>query len=158
MKKKYYHFLRDESGSAVIWVAFCLIALFMLAAVLYNIHTLYGKYQAVQDEVSRCAAITLDSNLENAKLRDTITEMEYQRVLTAFEQNMIASGWTSESGNWVKYGDNRIVYRLSDVSIHVEGSGLRLSAILAIPLPWRLADQVLVQLPFKLYARILYIE
>jgi len=158
MKKKIQYFLKEESGSAILWVAFCLIALFMLAGVLYNIHTLYGKYQSVQDELSRCAAITLDSNLENAKLRDTITEMEYQSVITAFEENMTACGWVSENGGWAKYGAQRLTYRLSDVAFQVEGAEMKMTAILSIPLPWRIADQILVQLPFRLYARILYIE
>ena len=37
-------FAKDNRGSAQMWVAFCILMFFMLAAVLYNAHALYSKY------------------------------------------------------------------------------------------------------------------
>ena len=81
-------FVSDTRGSANLWVAFCVLMFFMLAAVLFNAHALYSRYYALEDELVRCASITLDSNIHNVKLRDVITDVQYQPVLSVLEQNM----------------------------------------------------------------------
>lgn len=90
-------FAKDYRGSAQMWVAFCILVFFMLAAVLCNAHTIYSKYYAVEDELTRCASITLDSNIHNAKLRDVITDVQYQPVMNVLEQNLVNRGWTREA-------------------------------------------------------------
>ena len=151
-------FARDNRGSAQMWVAFCILMFFMLAAVLYNAHALYSKYYAVEDELTRCASITLDSNIHNAKLRDVITDVQYQPVVNVLEQNLTDRGWTREANGWAKYENGRWAYRLTSVSYNVSGSNLHLTGTLTIPLPWKLADQLTVQFPIDLYAKILYIN
>ncbi|MEG0768253.1 MAG: hypothetical protein RR482_11100, partial [Clostridia bacterium] len=120
-------FLRDERGSAPMWVAFCLIIFFMVGTLMYNVHTIYSKYYAAQEELTRCAAITLDTNVINPKLRDTITDVEYQDALDVLEANLLGKGWTQEGGGWVKRANDRLNCRLSDMSVSVTGSNLHLT-------------------------------
>ena len=151
-------FARDNRGSANLWVAFCVLIFFMLAAVLYNAHTLYSKYYAVEDELTRCASITMDSNIRNAKLRDVITDVQYQPVVSVLEQNLTDKGWTREATDWAKYENGRWAYRLTNMNTSVSGSNLHLTATVTIPLPWKMANQLTVQFPLDLYAKILYIN
>ena len=151
-------FARDNRGSANLWVAFCILIFFMLAAVLYNAHTLYSKYYAVEDELTRCASITMDSNIRNAKLRDVITDVQYQPVVSVLEQNLTDRGWTREATGWAKYENGRWAYRLTNMNTSVSGSNLHLTATVTIPLPWKMANQLTVQFPLDLYAKILYIN
>lgn len=151
-------FARDNRGSANLWVAFCVLIFFMLAAVLYNAHTLYSKYYAVEDELTRCASITMDSNIRNAKLRDVITDVQYQPVVSVLEQNLTDRGWTREATGWAKYENGRWAYRLTNMNTSVSGSNLHLTATVTIPLPWKMANQLTVQFPLDLYAKILYIN
>lgn len=151
-------FARDNRGSANLWVAFCVLIFFMLAAVLYNAHTLYSKYYAVEDEMTRCASITMDSNIRNAKLRDVITDVQYQPVVSVLEQNLTDRGWTREATGWAKYENGRWAYRLTNMNTSVSGSNLHLTATVTIPLPWKMANQLTVQFPLDLYAKILYIN
>ena len=151
-------FARDNRGSANLWVAFCILIFFMLAAVLYNAHTLYSKYYAVEEELTRCASITMDSNIRNAKLRDVITDVQYQPVVSVLEQNLTDRGWTREATDWAKYENGRWAYRLTNMNTSVSGSNLHLTATVTIPLPWKMANQLTVQFPLDLYAKILYIN
>ena len=151
-------FVSDNRGSANLWVAFCAIMFFMLAAVLFNAHTLYSRYYALEDELTRCASITLDSNIRNAKLRDVITDVQYQPVISVLEQNLTLKGWQREGTGWAKYENGRQVFRLTGLNASVDGSNLHLTASVSIPLSWKLANLVSVQFPIDLYARILYIS
>ena len=151
-------FARDNRGSANLWVAFCVLIFFMLATVLYNAHTLYSKYYAVEDELTRCASITMDSNIRNAKLRDVITDVQYQPVVSVLEQNLTDRGWMREATGWAKYENGRWAYRLTNMNASVSGSNLHLTATVTIPLPWKMANQLTVQFPLDLYAKILYIN
>ncbi len=151
-------FARDNRGNANLWVAFCILIFFMLAAVLYNAHTLYSKYYAVEDELTRCASITMDSNIRNAKLRDVITDVQYQPVVSVLEQNLTDRGWMQEATGWAKYENRRWTYRLTNMNTSVSGSNLHLTATVTIPLPWKMANQLTVQFPLDLYAKILYIN
>ena len=94
----------------------------------------------------------------NAKLRDVITDVQYQPVVNVLEQNLANRGWTREANGWAKYENGRWAYRLTRVSYSVSGSNLHLTGTLTIPLPWKLADQLTVQFPIDLYAKILYIN
>lgn len=151
-------FLKDERGSASLWTAFCLIIFFMLASLLYNVHAIYSKYYVVQDEMTRCAAITLDANVVNSKLRDTNTDVEYQAALDVLEANLVEKGWTPESGGWAMFSDDKLNCQLTGMSVSVAGSNLHLSAMVNIPLPWTVAGTAVVRFPLDLYAQILYIN
>lgn len=111
-------FLKDESGGAPLWAVFCVIIFFMLASLLYNVHTIYSKYYAVQDEMTRCAAITLNANMANSKLRDISTNVEYQAALDVLEANLIEKGWTPESGGWAKFSGGKLNCRLTGMAIN----------------------------------------
>ena len=158
MRKRLNSFLRDRRGGAPVWVAFILLILFMLAALLYNVHALYSSYSQTRDELSRCMAVTLDANVANPGLRDGITDVDYQSAMDALEQNLRASGWEREDSGWVKRTGNRPGCCLTDVSADISGSNLRLTATVNIPLPWAVAGQTAGRFPLELYARILYIE
>ena len=158
MSAVFQRLVRDDRGSANLWVAFCILVFFMLAALLYNVHILYAKYYAVQDEVTRCASITLDSNIHNAKLRDVITDVEYQPVSDALAENLRAHGWTRDGEGWAKYDKGALSCCLTGLSASVTGPNLRLTASVQIPLPWKLAGRLTVSFPLTLYAKILYIN
>ena len=158
MKTVLKHFARDSHGSANLWVAFCVLMFFMLAAVLFNAHALYSRYYTLEDELVRCASITLDSNIHNVKLRDVITDVQYQPVINVLDQNLSAKGWQKEGSDWVKYENGRRVFRLTDLNASVSGSNLRLTATATIPLPWKIANLISVRFPIDLYAKVLYIS
>ncbi|MGN0802124.1 MAG: hypothetical protein ACI4MF_05965 [Candidatus Faecivicinus sp.] len=158
MRSQFQRLLRDRRGSAPLWAMFFIICFFMLAAVLYNAHAIYSNYYAVQDELTRCCAISLDANVVNSRLRDTITDVEYQPALDVLEQNLLEGGWTRDGGGWVKRADGRTLYRLTGMHMNVTGSRLHLTATANLPLPWAMAGQVMLNFPIDLYARILYIE
>ena len=158
MKGRFQRFLRDQRGSAPLWAMFFIITFFMVAAVVYNAHAMYSNYYAVKDELTRCCAISLDANVVNSSLRDTITDVDYQPALDVLEQNMLEGGWTRESGVWVKQSNGKTLYRLSGMSMSVTGSRLRLTATANLPLPWAMSGQVMLNFPIDMSARILYIE
>ena len=112
----------------------------------------------MKDELTRCCAISLDANVVNSSLRDTITDVDYQPALGVLEQNLLEGGWTRESGGWVKKSNGKTLYRLSGMSMSVTGSRLHLTATANLPLPWAMSGQVMLNFPIDLYARILYIE
>ena len=74
------------------------------------------------------------------------------------EQNLLAKGWTRESGGWEKREGERLNCRLTGMSIGVTGSNLHLTATVNIPLPWAVEGETVARFPLDLYARILYIE
>ena len=137
---------------------FFIISFFMISAVLYNAHAIYSNYYAVKDELTRCCAISLDANVVNSSLRDTITDVDYQPALDVLEENLLEGGWTREGGSWVKKANGKVLYSLSGMSMSVTGSRLHLTATANLPLPWAMSGQVMLNFPVDLYARILYIE
>lgn len=151
-------FQKDERGSAPLWVAFCLLIFFMLGSLLYNVHAIYARYYAVQDELTRCAAITLDANVANAKLRDTVTDVAYQPALDVLETNLLAKGWAQEGNCWMQGSGGKADCRLTDMRVSVTGSNLHLSATVNIPLPWAVDATTVVRFPIDIHARILYIN
>lgn len=158
MKTRFQRLWHDREGSAPLWAMFFIITFFMLAAVIYNAHALYSNYYAVEDELTRSCAISLDANVVNSSLRDTITDVKYQPALDVLEQNLLEGGWTRESGGWAKYSSGKLLYRLSDMNMTITGSRLHLTATANLPLPWIISGRLTVDLPIDLYARILYIE
>lgn len=158
MQHRFQTFLHDRRGSALVWVLFLILIFFMLAAVLYNVFSLYVNYSAVRDELTRCTSICLDTNVVNSKLRDTITDVDSQPALDVLQQNLLESGWAQEGGAWVKRSGVKIVCRLAGMSVGISGSRLHLTVTVQIPLPMAMADRVAVDFPIDLYARILYIE
>ena len=49
MRKNPRHLWRDQNGGAPVWVAFIILILFMLGALLYNVHALYSSYFQTRD-------------------------------------------------------------------------------------------------------------
>lgn len=158
MQQRLQALLHDRRGSALLWVLFLILIFFMLAAVLYNVFSVSVNYSSVRDELTRCTSVSLDANVVNSKLRDTITDVDSQPVLDVLWQNLLESGWTQDGNAWVKRSGEKIVCRLSGVSVSVTGSRLHLTATARIPLPMAMAERFAVDFPIDLYARILYIE
>lgn len=158
MRRNPRHLWRDQNGGAPVWVAFIILILFMLGALLYNVHALYSSYFQTRDELSRCMAVTLDANVVNPGLRDAITDVDYQSAMEALEQNLRANGWEREGSGWIKRTGDGTGRRLVDISVHLSGSNLHLTATVELPLPWMLAGRAAAHFPLELYARILYIE
>lgn len=104
--------------------------------------------------MTRCAAITLDANVANTKLRDIVTDVEYQPALDVLETNLLSKGWAREGNGWTK----GTVCRLTDMRVSVAGPNLHLSATINIPLPWAVNGTSVVRFPLDIYARILYIN
>ena len=158
MNRTFRRFLSDENGSMPLLTAFLIIAFFMLAVVIYNVFSLYSNYTAVQDELKRCTSVSLDANVVNSKLRDTITDVEYQSVSDMLAQNLTGSGWSKNGSTWTKSKGGKTICKLTGMSISVTGSRLHLKATAQIPLPMAMAGKILVDFPVDIYARILYIE
>lgn len=150
--------LCDQSGSTPLLAAFIIGAFFMLAAVIYNVFSLQSNYIAVKDELTRCTSITMDANVVNSKLRDTITDVEYQDAADVLEQNLLGNGWTRDGSAWVKLSGGKTICRLTGMSVGVTGSRLHLTATAQIPLPMAMAGKIMLDFPLDIYARILYIN
>lgn len=158
MQQRLHALLRDQRGNAFLWVLFLILIFFMLAAVLYNVFSVSVSYSAVRDELTRCTSVSLDANVVNSKLRDTITDVDPQPALDVLRQNLLESGWAQDGSAWVKRSGEKIVYRLSGMTVSVTGSRLHLTTTAQIPLPMAMAERFAVDFPIDLYARILYIE
>ena len=158
MKQSPSKLLRDRHGNGLMWALFIIIICMMMAALFYNVFALRSNYQAVLDEMTRCTSVSLDANLLNTSLRDTITDVETTSAIAALEQNLLGRGWTKSGSTWTKVEDGNTIYRLSGMSLSITGSRLHLTATAQIPLPMKMAGQIMVDFPVDMYARILYID
>lgn len=152
------HFIKDNTGSALIWTIFLILILITLSVVVYSGVTVYAKYQSCETEVQRAATVTVDKNMENANVRDLILDVPAESAVESFYSNMIDTGFILEGGNWNRYKNDRPIYSLEDMTVDVENKTVSINATLAIPLPWDIGGMSEVSIPLNVRSSVLYIE
>ena len=151
-------FWKDNTGSAPIWAAFLILILITLSVVVYSGVMIYAKYQACETEMQRAATITVDRNLFNANVRDLELDVPAVSAEDDFYDNLTQTGWTMEHGCWNRYEDRHLIYSLEDMTVEIEDQTMRISAALAIPLPWDIGGRLKVHIPVSVRSSVLYID
>jgi hypothetical protein len=152
------HFIKDNTGSALIWTIFLILILITLSVVVYSGVTVYAKYQTCETEVQRAATVTVDKNMENANVRDLVLDVPAELAVESFYVNMTETGWVLEDGYWNRYKNDRLIYSLEDMTVDVEDKTVSISAVLAISLPWDIGGMGKVRIPLNVRSSVLYIE
>jgi hypothetical protein len=151
-------FIKDTSGSALIWTLFLILIIFTLTFVVYTGVTVYAKYQICETELERAAIVTVDAGLLNANMRDLSLDIPADTVQSLLEENLTEAGWVQEDGRWVKRDSGKLIYTLEDAQISVEGKTLRIDAMFAMPSPWTVGGMDEIRIPMTVLSSVLYIE
>lgn len=151
-------FWKDNTGSAPIWAAFLILILFTLSVVVYSGVMIYAKYQACETEVQRAATITIDKSMDNAHVRDLMLDVPAESAAESFNANLTETGWMLEGDCWNRYENERLIYSIEDMTLDIEGSTMKITAVLAILLPWEIGDIGKVRIPINVRSSVLYIE
>ena len=93
------HFIKDNTGSALIWTIFLILILITLSVVVYSGVTVYAKYQSCETEVQRAATVTVDKNMDNAHVRDLVLDVPAESAAESFYTNMTETGFVYERAN-----------------------------------------------------------
>jgi hypothetical protein len=152
------HFIKDNTGSALIWTIFLTLILITLSVVIYSGVTVYAKYQSCETEVQRAATVTVDKNMDNAHVRDLVLDVPAESAVESFYSNMAETGFVLEGGCWNRYENDRLIYSLEDMAVDVENKTVRINSTLAIPLPWDIGSMSEVSIPLNVRSSVLYIE
>lgn len=152
------HFIKDNTGSALIWTVFLILILITLSVVAYSGVTVYAKYQSCETEVQRAATVTVDKNMDNAHVRDLVLDVPAESAVMSFYTNMTETGFVLEGEYWNRYESDRLIYSLEDMTVDVENKTVSINATLAIPLPWDIGGMSVVSIPLNVRSSVLYIE
>ncbi len=152
------HFIKDNTGSAIIWTIFLILILITLSVVVYSCVTVYAKYQSCETEVQRAATVTVDKNMDNAHVRDLVLDVPAESAVESFYTNMTDTGFVLEDGYWNRYENGRLIYSLEDMAVNVENKTVSINATLAILLPWDIGGMVEISIPLNVRSSVLYIE
>ncbi|OPY89423.1 MAG: hypothetical protein A4E71_00006 [Smithella sp. PtaU1.Bin162] len=150
--------IKDKKGSAYLWAAFILLAMVMLAAVVYNGVGVYTKYQAAETELQRAVTVTVDGSMENAAVRDLVLDIPAADAEELFFDNLRELGYEQSGGDWTKRIDNKTIYSLTDLEIKTEGSVMSMTAVLSVPLLWETGGTAVVRIPIQARTSVLYIQ
>ena len=151
-------FWKDDTGSAPIWAAFLILILFTLSVVVYSGVMIYAKYQTCETEVQRAATITIDKSMDNAHVRDLMLDVPADSATQSFYANLIEAGWMQEDECWNRYEDGKLIYSIEGMTLDIEDSTMKITAMLSIPLPWEIGDIGKVRIPLNVRSSVLYIE
>ncbi|MFZ5973992.1 MAG: hypothetical protein ACOYU3_01105 [Bacillota bacterium] len=151
-------FLREQNGSSLLWAVFIILALCVLSVVVYSGVTVYAKYQTAENELQRAATVTVDRAMENDNVRDMVLEVPAEPAEALFRDNMIASGWTQEDGDWVKRTGDKLIYRLENMQIEISDKTMHIDAVFVMPLPWAIGSIGVVRVPMQMCTSILYVN
>lgn len=149
---------KDKNGSAYLWAAFILLAMVMLAAVVYNSVAVYAKYQTAETELQRAATVTVDSSMQNAAVRDLVLDIPTADAEGLFFNHLRELGYEQTDGDWVKRVDGKVVCTLTVLSVETDGRTMTVSAVLAIPLMWETGGMSTVRIPIQAWSSVLYID
>ncbi len=150
--------MKDKAGSAYLWAVFILLAMVMLAAVVYTGVGVYAKYQDAETELQRAAVVTVDGSMENAAVRDLVLDIPTSDAEELFYENLRELGYEQSGGDWAKRVDGKTVYTLTDLEVKTTGKTLMATAILSVPLLWEIGGSSTVRIPIKERSTILYLE
>ncbi len=148
--------IHDTSGSAYLWAAFIVLALIMLAAVVYNGVTVYTKYQMAETELQRAATVTVDGSMRNEAVRDLVLDVPVVAE-GMFLDHLRDSGFEQCGSDWRNHVDGKTVYTLEDMKIEVNGRTMKVTAVHAIPLLWEAGGAPVVRIPIQVHSSVLYI-
>lgn len=151
-------FIREQSGSALIWSLFIMLILFTLTFMVYSGVTVYAKYQTCENELQRAATVTMDKSMVNANVRDLELNVPLAPAINLMEDNLTDAGWINEDGGWVKRDGEKLIYSFEDMEIEVHDRTMQIEAKFAMPLPWAIGDIFIVRIPMKVRASILYVD
>jgi hypothetical protein len=151
-------FIREQSGSALLWPFFIILILITLSFTVYSGITVYAKYQACENELQQAAIISADENMKNAYVRDLLLDIPPDSAELAFKDNLAKSGWTMGDESWIKHEGEKTIYSLEDTQIEIEGRRIQINAMFVMPLPWVIGDITSVSIPMQVRASILYLD
>ena len=151
-------FLREQDGSSPLWAVFIILALCVLSVVVYSCVTVYAKYQTAEDELQRAATVTVDSAMENSNVRDMVLDVPAEPAEATFRDNMIASGWIQEDGDWVKRPGGKLMCCLENMQIEISDKTMHINAVFVMPLPWAIGGIGVVSVPMQMWTSILYVN
>ena len=149
--------LKDKSGSAQLWAIFILLAMMMLCAVIYNGVTVYTKYQIAETELQRAVTVTVDGSMENAAVRDLVSDVPEVDAERLFFEHLRELGYDRDETDWTKRLDGKTVYTLTDISVETDGGTMEIHAVLIIPLLWETGNTAAIRIPIRARATVLYI-
>ena len=150
-------FLREQSGSALIWSLFIILIMFTISFTVYSGITVYAKYKSTETELQRAATISADASMENENVRDIQLDIPVS-VETQLEKNLADVGWTKEGSSWQKYDGNKKICCLEDMKTEVIDMTMQIDAVFAMPLPWAINNIGWVRIPMHIRTSILYVD
>lgn len=150
--------IKDKKGSANLWAAFILLAMVMLAAVVYNGVVVYTKYQAAETELQRAATVTVDGSMKNAAVRDLILDIPAANAEELFFDNLRELGYVQSGGDWVKRVDDKTVCTLTEIEVVTDGRSMTVTAVLSVPVLWETGSISAVRIPIQARTSVLYIQ
>ncbi|MHB1314578.1 MAG: hypothetical protein ACYCX2_03740 [Christensenellales bacterium] len=151
-------FLKDSTGSALIWAVFLILVLCTVSVVVYSGVMIYAKYQTCETEVQRVATQTTNMSMVNANLRDLELDIPAVSAEDYFYENLTETGWAMADGCWRRCEDGKLIYSLEDMTVDIVGKTIRITATFAMPLPWGIGGIGEVHIPIDVRSSVLYIE
>jgi hypothetical protein len=155
---KLMRFMKEQSGSAVLWSLFMILMLCTLSVVIYSAVTVYANYQAAEAELQRAATVSADISMENANVHDLVLDVPAISAAEAFCANLTGAGWVKEDDGWVRYDGDKKLYSLEDMQVEITDMTMRIDATFAMPLPWEIGDIGYVRIPMRIRTSILYVD
>jgi hypothetical protein len=149
---------KNRKGSAYLWALFILLAMVILAAVVYNGVAVYVKYQTAETELQRAATVTVDASMQNAAVRDLILDVPTADAETLFFKNLRESGYQNNGSEWTKRIDDKTVYTLTELETGTDGCTMKVTAILSLPLMWDISGMSVIRVPIQVLSSMLYIQ
>lgn len=149
---------KDKNGSTCLWALFILLAMVMLAAVVYNGVAVYVKYQTAETELQRATTVTVDASMQNAAVRDLMLDVPSDIAETLFFNNLLELGYDNNGSEWVRRRDGKTDYALTDLKTETDGSTLMVTAVLSLPLMWDISGISTIRVPIQVLSSVLYIQ
>lgn len=150
-------FLREQSGSALIWSLFIILIMFTISFTVYSGITVYAKYQSAETEIQRAAIMSADVSMENANVRDIQLDIPVSAE-TQLEKHLADAGWTKEGSSWQKNDGNKKICRLEDMKTEITDMTMQIDAVFAMPLPWAINNIGWIRIPMHIRTSILYVD
>jgi len=149
---------KDKNGSACLWALFIMLAMVMLAVVVYNGVMVYTKYETAETELQRAATVTVDEAMENAAVRDLVLDVPAAEAEELFFGSLRELGYEQTDSGWVKRADGQSVYALMELTVKTGGRSMTVTAVLSVPLMWDISGTSAVRIPIQARSSVLYIE
>lgn len=151
-------FFKDKHGSAILWALFLILILFTLTAVIYTGVTVYAKYQTCETELERAALVTVDASMKNAAVRDLVLDVPATDAESLFYDNLRELGYEKTGNDWVKGVDGKTVYTLTEFEAVTDGKAMTVTAVLSVPVMWKIGGTADVRIPIQAKTSVLYIQ